>query len=553
MLDSLSSCGSTWTRADVIRAICDVQRPLSSIPGHHWAAAVERAADQLLDACVDLDPVDRTGRRRQSDGRSVWVEPIAGQFTSDAILAEEERILSWAIDAHADEPAPSLTVDTDGLDMLQADAAAAVAGHDRLVVVVGPAGAGKTTMLTRAVDNLQRDGRVVFGVAPTAKAAWVLGHETGMATDTVAKLVHEWTRPDRSPLDRYRLGHGATVIVDEASMLGTTNLTRLIDLAQDGQWRLVLVGDPRQLQAVGRGGMFAELSATSRVHELARVHRFTHSWEAAASLRLRAGDPGVLDVYQLHGRITAGSFDAHLHHVAGQWLAVTAAGESIAITASTNAHVDAINHAIQAVRLDAGHLDPDRAVAIGAGECARVGDVIVTRRNDRQLLTTAGEPVRNRDRWVVTATLTDGALVVSHVGGHGEVTLPADYTREHVRLGYAATEHGHQGDTVDVAYELVTRATTHRGLYVGATRGRAVNHLLVVTDTADPAQARDVLEQVLANDRVDVPAVAQRRHLATQGPAVSRVPRAPVPDWFEPVAARLVERRDDLHHGLDRD
>ena len=142
-------------------------------------------------------------------------------------------------------------------------------------------------------------------------------------------------------------------------------------------------------------------------------------------------------------------------------------------------------------------------------------------------------------------SLDDGALVVSHVGGHGTVTLPAEYVREHVRLGYAATEHGHQGDTVDVAYELVTRATTHRGLYVGATRGRDANHLFVVTDTGDPTEARDVLEHVLANDRVDIPAVAQRRHLADQTPHPTRPARAEIPDWFDPVRRRLVERRDD--------
>ena len=178
--------------------------------------------------------------------------------------------------------------------------------------------------------------------------------------------------------------------------------------------------------------------------------------------------------------------------------------------------------------------------------------MIVTRRNDRRLLTTAGEPLRNRDRWIVTATLTDGALVAAHAAGHGTVTLPADYTREHVRLGYAATEHGHQGDTVDVAYELVTRATTHRGLYVGATRGRNANQFLVVTDAADLGEARDVLEQVLANDRVDIPAVAQRRHLAGQVPTVTRQPRAEIPEWFEAARSRLVERRDDLYGQLDQ-
>ena len=167
-------------------------------------------------------------------------------------------------------------------------------GRDRSVLVVGPAAAGKTTMLARAGDDIERDGRAVFGVSPTAKAARVLGHETGMATDTVAKLVHEWTQPDRVPLARYRLGAGATLIVDEASMLGTGSLSRLVGLAEQEHWRLVLVGDPRQLQAVGRGGMFAELCATSRVHALTGLHRFTHPLEAAASPRLRAGDPSVL-------------------------------------------------------------------------------------------------------------------------------------------------------------------------------------------------------------------------------------------------------------------
>ena len=161
----------------------------------------------------------------------MWLEPTTPHYTSPAILAEEERILTWAIDAQIPDPTPSATVDRDGLDVLQADAAAAVAGTDRLVVVVGPAGTGKTTMLRAAVDDLRRHGRTVFGVAPTAKAAHVLAAETGMETDTVAKLLHEWTRADRLPDHRYRLPTATTVVVDEASMIGTSSLHHLIRLA----------------------------------------------------------------------------------------------------------------------------------------------------------------------------------------------------------------------------------------------------------------------------------------------------------------------------------
>ena len=145
--------------------------------------------------------------------------------------------------------------------------------------------------------------------------------------------------------------------------------------------------------------------------------------------------------------------------------------------------------------------------------------MVATRRNDRRLITSSGEPVRNRDTWTVTAIDHDGSITVTHQGGHGDVTLPADYVRDHVRLGYAATEHGWQSDTVDTAIALTSPATTRRGLYVAATRGRDDNILCVVTDSDDIAEARDVLEAILAADRADIPATTQRRTLAQIDPA----------------------------------
>jgi len=453
ILDRLSASGSTWTAADLLGAICDLAPADSSMSGSRWAAALERAQDQATDSCQSLDPAGWSGERRASDGRSVWLEPTAPHLTSTTILAQEEHILTWAMNAQADHPNPSTTITRNGLDIMQADAAAAVAGAEWLVVVVGPAGAGKTTMLFRAVEDLLVHDRPVFGIAPTARAARVLATETGIPTDTVAKLLHEWARTDRSPDPQYRLPGGTTVIVDEAGIIGTPSLHQLVGLAEDHDWRLVLVGDPRQLQAVGRGGMFNELCATSRALELARIHRFHQPWEAAASLQLRAGNPKALDAYEAHGRIIAGPFEDHLARIAGQWLQHTTAGKTVAITAATNDHVDALNRTIQHERLAVGHLS-NQSVHIGAGEQAHVGDVVVTRRNDRSIHTTRGEPVRNRDLWTVTALHGDGHLTVSHNGGYGTVSLPAGYAVEHVRLGYAATEHGNQADTVDIGIDL---------------------------------------------------------------------------------------------------
>ena len=139
-----------------------------------------------------------------------------------------------------------------------------------------------------------------------------------------------------------------------------------------------------------------------------------------------------------------------------------AAGKTTAITTTTNDHVDAINHHIQQRRIEHGDLDPTWSAPIADGE-ALVGDIVATRRNDRHLHTSSGDTVRNRELWTITDIGTGGDLTVTQVGGHGTVTLPADYVREHVRLGYAATEPGNQSDTQTGSITLATPATTGAG------------------------------------------------------------------------------------------
>lgn len=169
----------------------------------------------------------------------------------------------------------------------------------------------------------------------------------------------------------------------------------------------------------------------------------------------------------------------------------------------------------------------------------------MTRRNDRRLLTDGGEPVRNRETWTVTAIDHDGALTLRRRQGDDSVGLPVEYVREHVRLGYAATEHGYQADTVDTAIALATTATTRRGLYVAMTRGRDRNDVCVVTDTTDATEARDVLDTILAIDRADTPAIVIRRELAQHDQRPQPIARCETPHWFD---AYLDQARHDLAH-----
>jgi ABC-type multidrug transport system ATPase subunit len=409
-------------------------------------------------------------------------------------------------------------------------------------LIVGPAGAGKTTMLRAAVNDLDNQQRSVYGVSPTAKAARTLERETGMPCDTVAKLLHEWTRPDRPPDARWNLPTGCTLIVDEAGMLGTGNLDQLIQLAERNQWRVSLVGDPRQLQAVGRGGMFNELCSGGRTIQLEHVHRFREPWEAHASLLLRNGDPRALDIYQAHDRIRAATLDEHLDYFADQWHQHHAAGETTAVMASTNEQVDLINNHIQNARRERGHIDDERRASIGGGEHAHVGDIVATRRNHRHLTTTTGARVRNRDQWTVTNVHDNGDLTLAPIDGRGQITLPAEYASQHVRLGYAATEMGTQSDTVTGSFELASRSTTCRNLYVAMTRGARTNIVCVVTETHDIAEARDVLDAIINFDRADVPATTQRRELTESDHR--HTARCEVPAWFPELRTATAQQLD---------
>lgn len=515
-VEALSERQSTWRAAEITREVA------RAVPTTFAASAPtvvqwvqDMGEDIESDMIIDLSlPAPREVPVRR-DGRPVTESVLHRVLTTAEILAQEDEIV---IRAQRRIDLPSIdhhNVAGEQLTGVQHEVAAAVAGTRELVVVVGPAGTGKTTALQPGVEQLRRDGWTVFGVAPSATAADVLRVGTGVDADTLDKLLVEH-RLQRPPQDRYNLPPGATVIVDEAAMVSTPRLVELFQLADRQQWRLVLVGDPLQFAAVGRSGMFGHLADHFGSIQLDRVHRFTEPWERKASLALRRGNTDVVQQYEAHGRLHGGTATQMQRQILSAWWQAQLSGERVAMMAPTNQAVIELNQVAQQRRLHAGQLARGgRIVDVGPYRLYE-GDVVATRRNDRQLRTDRGHMVKNRDHWTIQHVHPDGRLTVT--GPTGTIRLDPDYVHGNVELAYAETSHSNQGRTVDRSLLYLDGPTDTRGIYVPMTRGRTTNQAFVVLQGEETAV--DVITQAVARTWIDTPAIAHR-----QPPAIEPEPR----------------------------
>lgn len=501
-------------------------------------------------------------RFRRPDGTSRFRAKGHEVYTTTAIIEAETRLLEAGKRAEGPRVAVATVASTveDGLpgrsERLSLDQAVAVeqvATSARLLdVLVGPAGSGKSTTMAglRAAWEAEHGPGSVVGLAPSAAAAEVLADELGIETENTAKWLYEHRRqPDRhaaltrlrgqlaggrltaaagaswhrriaeveADIGRWQLLAGQLVIVDEASLAGTFALDELVSAASDADAKVLLVGDPAQLSAVEAGGIFAALVADRDGHapELCDVRRFVNEWEKKASVALRAGDPMAIDAYHAHGRIVDGGREELLDALYQAWSNDIGAGRSSLMIAPDMATVSELNRRARADRVAAGQV-AEEGIEVSGGATAGVGDLVITRQNDRRL-DAGGRWVRNGDRWIVTAAGADGSLNVRPPTGGPTVVLPARYVSQHVELGYAATAHLAQGRTLDTAHAVVWPTTTREVLYVSATRGRHANHLYVDTcydpdpqtghDKAiQPQTAREVLTGVVAREGADISA-----------------------------------------------
>lgn len=510
----LSETRSTWRgsniEAETLRYYREATGGVTADP-EAITATVEAVKAASVSMTPNLNvplPTDRELVR--ADGTSIYQTANREVFTSHGIIAAENYLVEAATTSQV-IPAATSDVFTAQLEKArgagvqlsdaQANMAREFVTSDRLLALgIGPAGAGKTSLTRLVVDTAHAAGHQVYGVAPTAAAADVMGDSMGITATTVDAFLHAETSP---------LAVGDVLMVDEIGMVATPKLAELVATAEAAGAVVRGVGDDRQLAAIGSGGALRMIDSATALPRLEEVYRFrnpanpaeVNEAEVAASLALReppvAGEDRPFDWYVAHGRVRAGDEETVLREVFSAWVTDTEAGRTTLMMAPTNAHVSALNEMAQARALHRGELDTTAHVTTEADATIYGHDRIVTRRNARTLALNQGKDfVKNGDTWDVNQVHEDGRLSVTHTGNGGRITLPAAYVAENVELGYASTINRAQGATVDTAHTVLDATTDRAGAYVGATRGKFGNDLYVVT--GENSTRDEVLETITA-------------------------------------------------------
>ncbi len=450
-LDAITRQQATFTRRDLARFVHRHSDGLDQF--NRVMAAVEGAPDLV-----------RLGK----DGRG------EERFTSREMMAVEERLYRasdrmalrsrHAVPERAREGAVE-RAERRGLVLSREQRAALAHVTDRngIGIVIGYAGAGKSVMLGVAREAWENSGYRVRGVALSGIAAENLQSGSGIAAGTIASLEYNWVH------GREQLSAKDVLVVDEAGMIGSRQLERVLGEADRTGAKVVLVGDPEQLQAIEAGAAFRSLSERHPHAEIGEIRRQREAWQRDATRQLATGRTSeALDAYRAHGMVHAAVTreEARGALIAGWEGARRQSPEtSRLILTHTNDDVRALNRLARARLKEAGELGTDVAVQTErGGRLFAAGERVMFLKNER------GLGVKNGSLGTI-AHVSPEAMTVRLDGGRSIAFELRDYA--HLDHGYAATIHKSQGVTVDEVHVLATSGFDRHAAYVALSRHRA--------------------------------------------------------------------------------
>jgi Ti-type conjugative transfer relaxase TraA len=331
-----------------------------------------------------------------------------------------------------------------------------------LSVVVGYAGTGKSAMLGVAREAWEVAGYTVRGAALSGIAAEGLEHGSGIASRTIASLEHQWGK------DREHLTARDVLVIDEAGMVGTRQMEHVLSHAADAGAKVVLVGDPQQLQAIEAGAAFRAIHERHGGVEISEVRRQHDGWQQDATRHLATGRTGqAIHAYGERDMVhVADTREVAREQLIERWDRDRqgSPGDTRIILTHTNDEVRELNEAARGRMRVAGGLGDDVSIKTERGERQFAsGDRIMFLRNER------GLGVKNGTIGIVEQ-VTSQAMAVRTDDRRAVTFDTKDYA--HVDHGYAATIHKAQGMTVDRTHVLATPGMDSHGAYVALTRHR---------------------------------------------------------------------------------
>ena len=475
-LDAITQQQSTFTRRDMAKF------------AHRHSDGIDQF-NEVMDAMRNAPDLIELGKDGRGDNRFTTRQMIEAErrlHRAAELMAERERHEvndrhRQAALAHAERRGLVLSGE-------QADALAHVTDGRDLSIVVGYAGTGKSAMLGVARGAWEAAGYEVRGVALSGIAAENLESGSGIASRTIASMEHGWGQ------GRDLLTARDVLVIDEAGMVGTRQLERVLSHAAEVGAKVVLVGDIRQLQSIEAGAAFRSIHERHGGTEIGEVRRQREDWQRDATRGLATGRTGeAIHAYDAHGMVhVAQTREQARDDLIDRWDRdrQAAPDRSRIILTHTNDEVRALNEAARERMRTAGDLGEDVRLTVerGARSFAR-GDRVMFLQNER------GLGVRNGTHGTIEQVSAQSMSVRTDDGRNISFDLK-DYNK--IDHGYAATIHKAQGMTVDRAHVLATPGMDAHGSYVALSRHRDGVDLHY---GRDDFASQDRLTRTLSRDR----------------------------------------------------
>jgi len=451
---------SHFDRRDAIQAVANLLP--NGAPGHE----VERAADAFLSS-DSVVKVAETPKGLRFTTTRIWALERQALETAQRMAAEARGQAGELAAQRVIGERPTLK--TDQREMVYR----LLAVREGIVVVIGEAGTGKSFATVAAAEGWASAGFELRAVAPTWRAANVLKAE-GLDATSVASFLHDFERGQGN------LSPRTVLMVDEASMVGSEQLARLIDHADQAQTKLVLVGDPEQLGSVEAGGLFSAIAERTDPVHLHEVIRHHHDVDRDAAKLIREGRAReALSLYQEAERVKVKDTpELQRAAMVGDWWQSFSQGEDALMVAKRNADVERLNATARELAKSEGRLGAEE-IAVG-GQVFAAGDQVITRVNDRRA------DIYNRERWEVAQVDAErGRIVLDGIDQARRVEVGRDYL-DRTTLGgdapalqhaYAVTTYCAQGTTVDRAYVQFDPSMDKQESYVATSRTREQTYL----------------------------------------------------------------------------